>query len=325
MPPSESWPIGAALLQFRPFLPNGTPTQDANGEQWAFALAELAGAGFDHVDLTDTWVRPGDLTGSRLDELSSAVRQAGLGITAISTARRSIIDPDPRAALDNLHYLHRTIDAAASIGAPVVCAGFLRALTPAQLDAEWFWLEQGASDPAGDEDTWALAVTRIRELGHHAESLGVRLSLEMYEDTYLGTAASAVRLVEEVGVDAVGLNPDVGNLVRQHRPIEQWEDVLRQTLPHTNYWHIKNYYRDHDPRTGAYFTVPAPAQSGLINYRLALGMALDVGFDGPICVEHYGGDGISVSATNRDYLRTILAEKLAERQDGALTAAPVEP
>ena len=83
------------------------------------------------------------------------------------------------------------------------------------------------------------------------------------------------------------------------------------TLPYTNYWQIKNYYRDHDPATGAYATSPAPVESGAIDYRKALELALEAGFDGPICTEHYGGDGLGVSARNRDYLRRVLAVKLA--------------
>ena len=35
-------------------------------------------------------------------------------------------------------------------------------------------------------------------------------------------------------------------------------------------------------------------------------MAIDSGFRGAFCTEHYGGDGLSVSATNREYLRRIL-------------------
>ena len=41
-------------------------------------------------------------------------------------------------------------------------------------------------------------------------------------------------------------------------------------------------------------------------------MALEAGFDGPMCVEHYGGDGLTVTAMNRDYIRGILAAKLPE-------------
>jgi hypothetical protein len=39
--------------------------QDAPVEQWSAVLREVALAGFDHVDLTDSWLRPGDLSPDR--------------------------------------------------------------------------------------------------------------------------------------------------------------------------------------------------------------------------------------------------------------------
>ncbi|MFD7295291.1 sugar phosphate isomerase/epimerase family protein [Streptomyces sp. NPDC059897] len=303
VPTARDWPIGAALLQF-------PDAHNAPAEQWSSVLDEVAGEGFDHVDLTDSWVRPGDLDPDRRAELARALKESGLDVTAISAIRRSVIDPDEDAARAHLAYLLRTVDAAAELGIGVVSVGLHRELTQAQQEALWFWHEPGATDPIGDFPTWERAVTRLRELGERAARHGIRLSLEMYEDTYLGTADSAVSLVTDIGLPNVGLNPDIGNLIRLHRPVEDWRSMLRKTLPHTNYWHIKNYYRDHDLATGAYFTHPAPCEGGLIDYRAALAMALDHGFDGPICVEHYGGDGLGVSAANRDYLRRVLRARL---------------
>lgn len=318
---ARDWPIGAALLQFPGSTPDGTAVNDASAAHWVAVFREVADAGFGHVDLTDSWLRPGDLPAERLAELGRTIEESGLGVTAVSAVRRSVIDPDPDAAREYLGYLLRTVDAAAALGIPVVSVGLHRALTPAQQAALWFWTEPGATDPVGDSRTWELAVERLRKLGVRAADQGVALSLEMYEDTYLGTGESAVRLVKDIGMpETVGLNPDIGNLVRLHRPVEDWEDLMRATLPHANYWHIKNYHRDFDPHTGAYFTVPAPCESGYINYRRAMEIALDSGFDGPLCVEHYGGDGLSVSAANRDYLRRILATKLAARQNGKRAA-----
>lgn len=313
---SRTWPIGAALLQYPGLLPDGTNVTDAGHEVWAPVLREVRLAGFDHVDLTDTWLRVGDLPEHRRRALGSLLEDVGLGVSAISVSRRSILDHDQVAAEENVAYSYRTIDAAAALGIDVVCLGLHQPLTAAQQRALWFWHEPGAAD-ADDPEVYRRAVTTFRALGAYAAERGVALSLEMYEDTLLGTADSCVRLVTDIGLENVGLNPDVGNLVRLHRPVEDWRTQFATMLPHTNYMHVKNYYRDIDPATGAYFSVPAPMELGVISYREVMGMALDAGFAGPLCVEHYGGDGLSVAARNRDYLRTILAAKLALREDAA--------
>ena len=82
--------------------------------------------------------------------------------------------------------------------------------------------------------------------------------------------------------------------------------MAEKTIPYANYWHVKNYFRTEDATTGAIVTAPAPLELGVINYRRAVRMAIDSGFRGAFCTEHYGGDGLSVSATNRQYLRRIL-------------------
>ncbi|MFC4243259.1 sugar phosphate isomerase/epimerase family protein [Gryllotalpicola reticulitermitis] len=293
----DNWPILAALLPF-PVAQNDSP------EQWLSVFHEVADAGFDAVDLTDSWVRPGDLDDARLADLRAAYTEAGLRAPAISAIRRSVIDA--KNGEDNLAYSHRTLEAAAELGVEVVSFGLHQALTAEQQQQLWFWTVEGHKDPVGDRETWNLAVTRLRELGQHAAQLGIVMTLEMYEDTYLGTGASSVRLVEDIGLQAVGLNPDVGNLVRLHRPIEDWRELLHMVLPYTNYWHVKNYFRDEDPAQGSYVALPAPLELGIINYRAAVKEAISAGFQGMFCTEHYGGDGLSVSATNRDYLRRIL-------------------
>ncbi|MDH2443818.1 sugar phosphate isomerase/epimerase [Amnibacterium sp. CER49] len=308
-PDADTWPIAAAMLPFLGTTTSGTPVQDAPGEVWGAALAEVADAGFTEVDLTDSWVRPGDLTPQRLDELAGAIRSAGLTAPAISAIRRSVIDPD--SADDNLAYSHRTIDAGAALGCAVVSVGLHRPLLPEQQKAHWFWTVDGPRD-SDDPETWSRAVSRLRELGDHAASVGVQLSLEMYEDTLLGSADSAVRLVTDIGSDAVGLNPDLGNLYRLHRPIEPFLDALAKCLPHSNYWHVKSYLRLEDFPSGTVLTAPAPMDSGSMNYRRAIKMALEAGYTGPFCVEHYGGDGLAVAARNRDYLRGLLRFDLSD-------------
>lgn len=57
-------------------------------------LREVALAGFTHVDLTDAWVRPGDLANHRQDELTAVAAEFGLSFSATCITRKSILDPD---------------------------------------------------------------------------------------------------------------------------------------------------------------------------------------------------------------------------------------
>jgi sugar phosphate isomerase/epimerase len=297
---AEDWPIAAAMLPFVAHLPIAAG-EDALRREWSTTLQEVADAGFAHVDLTDSWLRYGDLDAREREILRSALVDAGLRASSVSAIRRSVIDAEAGEA--NLAYSHRTLDFAAELGIGVVSVGLHQALTPRQREQLWFWTVEGHRDRPDDAEAWALAIRRFRELGAHAADLGILLSLEMYEHTFLGTAASAVRMIEDIGMREVGLNPDVGNLIRLHEPIEDWREVMALTLPFTNFWHVKNYTRDEDPASGVITTTPAYLESGLIDYRSALRMAIESGFQGVICTEHYGGDGLSMSAANRDYLR----------------------
>jgi sugar phosphate isomerase/epimerase len=291
------------MIQYPNMLPDGRSVQDQTVEEWAKTVGEVADAGFTELDPTDSWLRVADLSADRRRAFCEVVKDAGMTIPAISTSRRSVIDE--KHGDDYLAYSHRVIETAAEIGAQSVSFGFFEPLTDKQKSALWFWTEQGAKNP-DDPATWNKAVARVAELGRHAAEVGIEVSLEMYEDTYLGTADSSVRFVEEVDLANVGINADLGNLIRLHRPVEHWLQMMTKVAPFAKYWHVKNYMRIEDEHAGLIASHPVPLESGLINYRTAIKLALEHGFNSPFLCEHYGGDGLSVSATNRDYLRRIL-------------------
>lgn len=303
---ASTWPIAAAMIPFPGLLPDGRAVQDAAAEDWHRTLSQVAGAGFDAFDPTDSWLRVADLDPVRRAEFLAVCRDLGLSIAAISTARKNLIDPEQGAA--HLAYGHRLLDTAAELGIRHVSFGLFGPLTPAQMRATWFWTVEGPRNP-DDPEAYALAVSRVRDLGRHAGDLGIRISLEMYEDTYIGTAAGAVRFVTEVDHPAVLLNLDIGNLIRLHRPVEPWAEMIRACAPFAGYWHVKNYYRLEDSTTGQIMTHPAPLLGGTIDWRAAIHAALDLGFDSPFLVEHYGGDGLGICAQNRDYIRSVLAAR----------------
>ncbi|GAA1427599.1 sugar phosphate isomerase/epimerase [Microlunatus lacustris] len=304
---AETWPIATAMLAFGSTDSRGGPIQDADPEEWARQLRLVRRLGMTEVDPTDTWVRIGDLDDTRLEDFRAVVADAGLTIPAISTSRRSVMDPE--RGEEYLAYSHRLLDRAAALDIPMVSFGFFQPFTPAQAQALWFWLEPGWQDDESPE-VRALAASRIRELAEHAAANGQQITLEMYEDTYVGTCDSAVAFLAEVDHPACGLNPDIGNFIRLHRPIEPVPQMLEKVLPHANYWHVKNYLRDEDPGSGTVMTFPVPMDMGLINYRAAIARALELGFRGAFLCEHYGSDSLGVIAKNTAYIREVLATLL---------------
>ena len=304
---ADSWPIACAMLPFGGTDSKGNPIHDAEPEEWAKHLRLVRTLGFTEVDPTDTWVRVADLSPERLAEFSSVLADVGLTIPAISTSRRSVLDAE--RGEEYLAYSHRLLDRAAEIDVPMVSFGFFQALTPEQQQALWFWLVDGHRDP-DDAEVRARAASLIRELAEHAQQNGQQITLEMYEDTYVGTADSAVAFLHEVDHEACGLNPDLGNLIRLHRPMEPVQGMFDKVLPYTNYWHVKNYLRDEDPASGTVTTFPVPMEMGLINYRSIITQALSLGYSGAFLCEHYGSDSLGVCARNREYVREILATVL---------------
>ncbi|GAA3569234.1 sugar phosphate isomerase/epimerase [Amycolatopsis ultiminotia] len=300
---AEAWPIAAAMLQFPPHAADGTPVAELDPAEWRAQLQAVVDAGFTQLELSTAWLPLGDLRPERLSALGAVLADAGLSVPGVGVVRRSVIHPERGER--NLAFSHRTVDAAAELGAGVVCLGLHDALTPQQQRALWFWTVPQDERPA-DPEVYALAVRRFRELGDHAASLGLEISLELYENTYLGSADEAIRFLDDIGHDAVGLNPDLGNLIRQQRPADSWEYLVSVTAPRTNYWHVKNYARLEDPAGGTVLTHPTSLELGVINYRTAVRYAIAHGFRGAFVAEHYGGDGLSVGATNAAYLRRIL-------------------
>ncbi len=302
----SNWPIAAAMIPFPPVLRDGTLVQEQSVEGWAETLSLVVDAGFTELDPTDSWLRVADLSPERRRDFFALTKSLGLSIPGISTSRRSVIDPEHGD--EYLAYCHRVIDTAAEAGAGAVCFGLFGPFTPAQQQSLWFWTAQGVKNPDNPE-IWDLAVRRMRELGRHAAELGLELSLEMYEDTYLGSADEAVRFTRAVDLENVGICADIGNLIRLHQPVEHWRTMIEKVAPYMKYWHVKNYLRMEDPRTGAIVTHPTSLELGWINYREVIAIALAHGFKSAILLESYGGDGLSVCATNRQYLRRILPRK----------------
>ena len=311
---AASWPIGAAMLQFPGTAPGGGSVREAGPDYWRRQLRRIRREGFDVVEVPSNWLPLADMTQDERKAFVEVLASEGMSVCATSMVRMSVIDPN--AADENLAATHRGIDAAAEVGAPILCLGLHEPLLPQQTAIPWFWTVPGPTNPP-DRRLRGEAVRRFRELAEHAADVGVAISLEVYEGTYLGDSDSSVAFLADIDHPNVGLNPDLGNLVRAQEPIEPWEAIAVKLLPLANYWHVKNYARAENPAAGTYFSVPATLPAGLIDYRKAVRYAIASGFRGAFLAENYGGDGLAVSAENARYLRRLLADAI---EDGRVAA-----
>lgn len=297
---AETWPI-AAKMNFGCTTKGGQPLSSASSSDWAEHLEQVVEVGFTAIDPIDDWLLIGELPADRFAELKKLIESFDLAVPGVSFGRRSLVDKEHGE--EHLAMMHRALDRAAELGSTILNIGFMQPLTAEQQQAMWFWHAQGHVD---DPALRPLAIERVRELADHAQRNGMEIALEMYEDTYIGTAEDAVAFVKDCDHPAVGINPDVGNLIRLHRAVPDYKEIFEAVLPFANYWHIKNYIRDEDASTGAYFSAPASLEDGWIDYRWVIRRALSLGYRGAFQAEHYGGDWLGVGARNAKYIRSVL-------------------
>lgn len=88
-----------------------------------------------------------------------------------------------------------------------------------------------------NEQAEAIAIPFFRELGNHAQNLGVSFCIEHnpkeYETDFVNTPGEALKLVEKVSSPGFGLHLDAGALILTGETPEQVEDLAR----HARHFH----------------------------------------------------------------------------------------
>lgn len=271
--------------------------------RWRAELAGLRRAGFTVVDLVDGWLPLPDMTASELDDFGAVLAELGLRARGLNVSRCSVIDPERGSEF--LEYTLRAVETTAALGLPVLSVGFHPQLSERHRGV-MFWEVPSAADDRSDA-TWQLATERIAAVCAHAAERGLQISVELYEDSLVCTAADAQRLLDSVAAPNLGVNPDLGNTYRSATPQrEPWLTTLRGCLPHLNYWHLKNYARHSASPQGPFSVVPTALGDGGIDYRIAVGEVLASGYTGPFVIEHYGGDALWMQERGRIYLERLV-------------------
>ncbi len=155
------------------------------------ALDEIAAIGFKAVELCTIPGMAEHLFLEQPDDYYQGVRrsleQRGLTLESVG-ASTSLVDEGGRERFK------KAIEAAAKIGAPYITSG-----------------SGGVSD---DEESFAQTVAAIKEVAAVGQQLGVKISIKPHVRAAVYDSKSALRMLEEVGSDFVGINFDPTHIFR---------------------------------------------------------------------------------------------------------------
>ncbi len=218
---------------------------------------------------------------------------------------------DPRFAQESRDRLSKAIDIASWAGATVVnTAVGTSARHEDQPGANvGEALSQGSSRDASPHD-YDVTAEALREAGKKAGDLGIKITIEVHQQSIADNSWSTLHLLDLVDRPNVLANPDLGNIMWTYEESEESsEQAILALAPRSGYWHCKNLYRVHVPEAGRSIFVRVPLPDGEIDYRFALSAMVDAGFDGYLAIEGArSGDQFHADRRSVEYIKGLLAE-----------------
>ena len=170
-------------------------------------------------------------------------------------------------------------------------------------------VSQGGSRTASEAD-FERTAEQLRRLGQLAADLGVDIAVEVHQGSIADNSRAALHLLDLVGLDNVGVNPDLGNIYWHYEVAEETPEAAIVALaPHAKYWHCKNLRRLRVPELRRAFFLRVPLPDGDIDYRFAIAAMLDANYSGYLAVEGAReGDQLTADARSAQYVRELRAQ-----------------
>jgi sugar phosphate isomerase/epimerase len=170
-------------------------------------------------------------------------------------------------------------------------------------------VSQGASRIASEQDFVATA-QRLRTAGQLAADLNVKISIEVHQGSIADNSTATLHLLDLVGMDSVGANPDLGNIYWQYEhPEETAEAAILALAPRSVYWHCKNLRKLHVPELHRSFFQRVPLPDGDIDYRFAVSAMLDADYQGYLAIEGAReGDQLSLDRRGAEYAQALMSD-----------------
>ncbi|NLW51178.1 MAG: sugar phosphate isomerase/epimerase [Candidatus Brocadiaceae bacterium] len=154
------------------------------------------------------------------------------------------------------------------------------------------------------DEQWAWQVKGCQDMADGLKGVDIRFGFETHMVYVHDTAEAARKLVDEIDRPSIGVNLDYGNLIGfEKRP--SLPDAVKMLADKLHYVHLKNAA----PLRGAGGLLPTALAEGMISNREFVRLLMEVGYDGPICVEApRPGDREWFAVQDLAYLKAVLAD-----------------
>lgn len=208
--------------------------------------------------------------------------------------------------------LERAIKVAHDLGASVVNTTFVTPATEADgigAERRGEVVSQGSSRLANEADFVATA-KYLKTAGEMAAGLGIDIAVEVHQGSIADNSQTTLYLLDMVGLDNVGANPDLGNIYWHYDvPEESCDAAIAALAPRSKYWHCKNLRRVNIPELSLSRFIRVRLDEGDIDYRFAISAMVDAGYDGYLAVEGCDtGDQLTHDGRSAAYVRQIISD-----------------
>jgi len=245
----------------------------------------LAAAGYDGVEIP--------VVGQSTDELetmASACEHLGLARTAVAFVGAEVnpISPDPAIRAAAVDSLKKGIDDTVLIGADILVGGIYQ--------AHKYFTGSGPT-----EQEWNWSADYLRTCGEYAQQAGVRLGLEFlnrFEVFLINTSAECKRMVEQVGLDNVGVHYDT-----HHANIE--DPGPRDTL--LNIGGVINHVHLSESHRGTLGT-------GQVDWDANFAALKDIDYSGWLVIEAFGIADPNLAAAANVWRNAVSSEEEVYRR-----------
>ncbi|HEY6987336.1 MAG TPA: sugar phosphate isomerase/epimerase [Bryobacteraceae bacterium] len=247
-------------------------------------LSWASRAGFGAVEISGAWVDVYTQSHAERQMLAAEIANSSLAISGVNLDR--VLDRCGNSAVLERGRFGQVLRVAEDLGAPLISISFSVKLGPTVLRAADF-----------DDAVVGAFAREAKQLARDAAGSGIQLSFELHDDGILDSAEACLRFLERVHEPNTGVNPDLGNLMRDPaHPGHDWRSTLRALAPRTNCWHVKNY---RDARQ-------TPLDEGDIDFEEACLVIHNAGVAPPISIEDRSGEYRTVQSRGLQFMKRAM-------------------